>query len=466
MPAGRAPRLLGHTDSHRMSATLANVANAPVGVPVAAPVLPAVPLPITASAPSVLAGPRFAAAGSSTFLRIAAGLMLVGVFVSSLIAQSPTDRSAFRDLPANAASSVSSPAAKPTTPNASVFESDLTDPSGSPAKNLPPQSPPQTQSPTLSTVAAGQADANDLISVDVKGVDVVWRIRTHDLEDPGPEVRIDSLDIQRSANGDWQVASADALRREAALRTTLIYVHGNRGADALAVARGAELAKQLAARPATDPFQLVIWSWPSAKTFRGRRDFLHKSERTDTEAWYLAGLLRSFPPEAKVSLLGYSYGARVVTGAAHWLAGGRFEDRELPHRGASLDDSRKTPRLRVVLAAPAMHWHWLGADSVHNRALDAIDRLTILYNPSDPALRWFKLIYPCERPQALGRVGISAELLGAAAARVEQWNVEPVVGRVHDEELILRSAEIIELVGAALLEGTPRSVVEEEAAKR
>jgi hypothetical protein len=400
------------------------------------------------------------------FLRIAAGLMLVVVFVSSLTAQSPADKSAFRDLPANAASSVSSPAANPTMPDASVFESDLTDPTDSPAENLPPQSPPQTQSPTLSTVAAGQADANDLISVDVKGVDVVWRIRTHDLEDPGPEVRIDSLDIQRSANGDWQVASADALRREAAQRTTLFYVHGNRGADALAVARGAELARQLAARPRTEPFQLVIWSWPSAKTFRGRRDFLHKSERTDTEAWYLAGFLQSFPPEAKVSLLGYSYGARVVTGAAHWLAGGRFEDRELPHRGASLDDSRITPRLRVVLAAPAMHWHWLGADSVHNRALDTIDRLTILYNPSDPALRWFKLIYPCERPQALGRVGISAELLGAAAARVEQWNVEPAVGRVHDEELILRSAEIIELVGAALLDSTPRSVVEEEAAKR
>ncbi|MFM7072040.1 MAG: alpha/beta hydrolase [Planctomycetota bacterium] len=404
------------------------------------------------------------------FPRVVVGLMLVAVFVTSLAAQPPAEKSTFRAPTGKAAQSTSSPAANPTTPDSYVLASSAsgsaTPTENPPTRRQPTPSPPQTKSPTLATVATERADDHDWISVDVKGVDVVWRIRTHDLEDPGPQVRIDSLDIQRSANGDWQVASADALRREAALRTTLIYVHGNRGADALAVARGAELARQLAARPGTEPFQLVIWSWPSAKTFRGRRDFLHKSERTDTEAWYLAGLLRSFPPEANVSLLGYSYGARVVTGAAHWLAGGRFEDRELPHRGASLDDSRKTPRLRAVLAAPAMHWHWLGADSVHNRALDVTDRLTILYNPSDPALRWFKLIYPCERPQALGRVGISAELLGEAAARVEQWNVEPAVGRVHDEELILRSAEIIELVGAALLDSTPRSVVEEEAAKR
>ncbi|MEY4177355.1 MAG: hypothetical protein RLY70_929, partial [Planctomycetota bacterium] len=309
-------------------------------------------------------------------------------------------------------------------------------------------------------------DATETVSVDVKGVERVWRIRTHELEDPGAQLRTDSLDIQRSEHDEWLSASIDELLREAALRRTLIYVHGNRGADAQAVARGAELARQLAARPGAPPFQVVIWSWPSAKTLRGRRDFLHKSERTDTEAWYLAGLLQRFPSDANVSILGFSYGARVVTGAAQWLAGGRFEDRELPILRTPNGDPRTSVRLRVALAAPAMHWHWIGQDSLHNRALEVIDRMTILYNPSDPALRWFKLIYPCERPQALGRVGISDERLGAAATRVDQWNIEPAVGRAHDEELILRSPTVIELIGGALMDSPPSSVVEQEAAKR
>jgi hypothetical protein len=348
-----------------------------------------------------------------------------------------------------------------------------------------------------SLTATANEPISERISEPLSGVERIWRIRTHALDDPGPRVRTDLLDIQRSEDGEWRTASADELRRAAGLRHTLIYVHGNRGADALAVARGTELARRLAARPGADPFQLVIWSWPSGKIFRGRRDFLHKSERTDTEAWYLAGLLQTFPAEAQVSILGYSYGARVVTGAAHWLAGGRFEDRELPQRDArspaprtppqaaaqapaqataqptahqspleSPRESPHSPRLRVVLAAPAMHWHWLGENSVQDRALEAIDRLTILYNPSDPALRWFKLVYPCERPQALGRVGIDDQLLGAAAARVEQWNIVSAVGRNHDEELLLRSSAVIDIIGTALMDHGPLGVVEPEAAKR
>jgi len=303
------------------------------------------------------------------------------------------------------------------------------------------------------------------------GVEQVWRIRTHELDDPGAQVRSDWLDLQRLNDGQWQAAAVEELQRTAAGRRTVIYIHGNRGADSLAVTRGTALAQRLAARPGAEPFQLLIWSWPSAKMFRGRRDFLHKSERTDTEAWYLAGLLRGFPPAAKVSLLGYSYGARVVTGAAHWLAGGEFEDRVLPAREATGDGEPQGPRLRVVLAAPAMHWHWIGQDSVQHRALDAIDHLTILYNPADPALRWFKLVYPCERPQALGRIGIGDQQLGAAATRVEQWNVEPAVGRAHDEELMFASPAVIDLIGATLLEDTRAgagrpSVVEQDAAKR
>jgi hypothetical protein len=338
-----------------------------------------------------------------------------------------------------------------------------------------------------SLTATANEPISERISEPLSGVEHIWRIRTHALDDPGPRVRTDLLDIQRAEDGEWRAASADELRRAAGLRHTLIYVHGNRGADALAVARGTELARRLAARPGADPFQLVIWSWPSAKIFRGRRDFLHKSERTDTEAWYLAGLLQTFPAEARVSIVGYSYGARVVTGAAHWLAGGRFEDRELPQRDARSSALWKPPqaaaqspaqgpapqsllesppRLRVVLAAPAMHWHWLGENSVQDRALEAIDRLTILYNPSDPALRWFKLVYPCERPQALGRVGIDDQRLGAAAARVEQWNIVSAVGRNHDEELLLRSSAVIDIIGTALMDNGPLGVVEPEAAKR
>ena len=272
-----------------------------------------------------------------------------------------------------------------------------------------------------------------------------WLVRTYGLGDPGQaEADVRRLDIQQLRDSRWSRATVDELAAATAERTTVVYVHGNRGSDELAITRGTRLGAVLAARADSPPLQIVIWSWPSGQVLRGRRDFVFKAERTDTEAWYLAALLRRFEPEAKVSLLGYSYGARVVTGALHWRAGGRFEGRDLP-------GDLTTSRYRVALLAPAVNVDWVAADGSHGELWAVTDRLLLLYNPCDPALRWYRLLYRQQRTAPLGRHGVADAWLGDGAARVEQWNVSSAIGRTHDENAFLDSPWIADQIGDALL---------------
>ncbi len=274
----------------------------------------------------------------------------------------------------------------------------------------------------------------------------LWLVRTYGLGDPGDQVAdLQQLDVQRLEADQWRSESARSLVDSASERTTIVYVHGNRGNDGDAIARGKRLGQILAARPEAPPLQVVIWSWPSGRAFRGRFDFVFKAERTDTEAWYLAALLRQFPPRANVGMLGYSYGGRVITGAMHWHAGGTFEGRSLP-------TTTTAPRpYRVALLAPAVHVNWLASEGTHGEAWQVADRLLLFFNPCDPALRWYKFLYRGQRPTALGHFGISESWLGESATRIEQWDVSPTIGRSHDEDDYLYSPWISDQIGQFLL---------------
>jgi hypothetical protein len=65
-------------------------------------------------------------------------------------------------------------------------------------------------------------------------------------------------------------------------------------------------------------------------------------------------------------------------------------------------------------------------------ALTSVDRMLLLNNSCDRALKWYPLIDRCRRPQALGRNGIARCALGAEAQKVVQRDVCCEIGRVHD----------------------------------
>ena len=109
-----------------------------------------------------------------------------------------------------------------------------------------------------------------------------------------------------------------------------------------------------------------------------------------------AGSWPSFPNEQRVSLLAYSYGARIATGALHLLEGGQLSGRAL----ASPDG--RAFHVRLVMLAAALHNYWLRPGGYHDMAVSHIDYLLNLYNCCDPVLKRYPLLYKGSRAGCFG----------------------------------------------------------------
>lgn len=306
--------------------------------------------------------------------------------------------------------------------------------------------------------------------------DSLWLVRTRDIFTcDSHAVPATSLVVRQLRDNNWQDADLDGLRTSAEQKLTVVYVHGNRADEGAAIARGSVIYHLLTERPGAPALNVVIWSWPSDKIRGPMRDFRTKAARTDDEAWYLARMLEHLGPRSQVNLAGYSYGARIITGATNLTGGGELYGRRLSDgnvagsapsataappsattpgsspSSTSSPDSTPLPKHRVVLYAAALHNDWLIEGHFHGESLDTVERMVVLFNPCDPALKRYDRVFPEGCPLALGAYGVADSALGDAGARVEQWNVSSIIGRTHDEWAYLSAPWVGERLRETLL---------------
>jgi len=184
-------------------------------------------------------------------------------------------------------------------------------------------------------------------------------------------------------------------------RPRIIYIHGNRRDPSAAIAQGLWVYREIARnRPTDQAFDWVIWSWPSEAESIFISDVRKKAERTDAQGLYLAWLLAQHHTNAQpTGLIGFSFGGRIVSGALHAMAGGVVGRRKLdqpPIRGADVD---------VGLLAPAVDSQWLSSCGQHRYASQNMNRMVLLYNHRDFALKYFRIVSLDPRSQALGYTG-------------------------------------------------------------
>jgi hypothetical protein len=214
---------------------------------------------------------------------------------------------------------------------------------------------------------------------------------------------------------------------------TVFFVHGNQITPGDAKHDGLEVYRRLMCYGANDArIRFVIFSWPSAKVAGPLRDFQIKAARTGPAGIQLAWLMDQMPAETPVSLLGFSYGARIVTGGLHVLAGGDLGGSGLPEHA----HSNRAP-VNAVLMAAAMHACWLGEGQYHGLALSQVDRVFFINSRQDPAMRFYALSVPGPGgPQAMGLCGpmcLSAE----QAAKVYNRDISGYTGSRHHLYLYL-----------------------------
>jgi len=271
----------------------------------------------------------------------------------------------------------------------------------------------------------------------------VWLINTRGLSPHAaasksyPPLRYRRL----SADGTWAEAGpGDFFATDDPAVPTCVFVHGNRETSRSAISKGVMTCRRLTAGQQDRPLRFVIWSWPTEQVCRrNRADLRLKAARSDREAYLLAHMLKCTDPAAPMTLVGYSFGARVITGALHLLGGGEVAGRALD-RVAKV----KGRPWRAVLVAAAMPNDWLLPGHCNGLALPQLEAALVLVNPCDPVLRWYPRLYSRGGPEALGYTGPAAvSRLGADREKLDLLGVGGSVGKNHSWQAYLSSGGLL-----------------------
>lgn len=230
----------------------------------------------------------------------------------------------------------------------------------------------------------------------------------------------------RDKSGWTSCETAELFAAQQPDQLLVIYVHGNRVERQQAAAEG-RYVYHLLTHHAEFPgsIRFVIWSWPSAQIRGPLRDVRVKAERTKVAGYCLGWFLAQLPDRQKVSLLSYSFGARIASGGLHLLGGGHLAGRTLAI------DSAPEVEVHLVTLAGALNRHWLRPSSCHGLAWEHLDYLLNLFNTCDPVLKRYPLLEKQRHADAIGYAGLYTADLGALRERIEQWNVANSVERSH-----------------------------------
>jgi hypothetical protein len=237
-------------------------------------------------------------------------------------------------------------------------------------------------------------------------------------------------------------------------RLTIVYVHGNFMERNNARER-ALILNQYLARRSERPYRLLMLSWPSTREPHPLRDVYENAESAECQALFVGWLLERLRHHSEVSLLGFSFGARAVTGGLHFAAGGTIPGFQYRSIGGplqvydtidgSIESVASAPRYRVALVAPAVDRSWLARGGKHAKGMESVSGLINLYNSKDPILRRFRFLDRLSRPVAAGFAGFvgtqgfesianprSSEPL-ENSAKVRQFDCGSVIGTTHSE---------------------------------
>lgn len=304
-------------------------------------------------------------------------------------------------------------------------------------------------------LAVGTVGIAPAMSWDLEGAEVscvpavpdVWVVSTRGLPDVCRLPESVNFHVQRLRpdGAAWERADLPGLLDEPQ-RPVMVFIHGNRYLPAEARQQGLQLARH-AAEWGPPGLRTVIYSWPSDQQGILLKDGRAKYRRAFSEGRYLAWLLGQLEPERPVAIVGYSFGAIITLEA--------IEDLLMAERagiGTVRPLTGRSGPLNVVFIAAAVRSDALAPRGPYRAALENIDRLTLLVNSQDEALRFFPLLDCRQRAEALGYVGMPGRWLPPTVP-FKSFDAAGIVGRTHGFHHYLTSPSLMRRIGDGAITG-------------
>ncbi|MEX1224122.1 MAG: alpha/beta hydrolase, partial [Pirellulales bacterium] len=247
----------------------------------------------------------------------------------------------------------------------------------------------------------------------------------------------------------WKKSNAEIFNDpKFALMPTVFWVHGDRVSGGEAYSIGKQVYHRLTCQIGNEqPVRFVIFSWPSTKQLAGPlKDARLKFGFTTAAGYRLAYTIAQLPPEAPVSVIAYSYGARVTTAGLHLLGGGEIG------RWALVQRPERRAAVRATLLAPALENGLIIPGRGHGLAVPTTERMLVVRNSADRVLNLFRFVYRGGHgPPALGSVGVAPSQLGQFASQFDQFDAACHLGRDHNWQGYFYQRGVLERIRGNLL---------------
>jgi esterase/lipase superfamily enzyme len=251
------------------------------------------------------------------------------------------------------------------------------------------------------------------------------------------------FDVERRIEGRWERATLDDLLDDPS-RPLVFFIHGNRYESSEAKSQGVSIANRLDATCHV-PVRTVVFSWPSQQRGRLIDSSRDNYRRASADGHYLAWLLGRVPSSQPVALIGYSLGALIAAEALDDLATNPATATDVPW-GA------REGRTHLVLVAPAMRYDALAPRGAYGSATSSVQRLTLLINSRDIALRMFPHLDRETDADALGVAGMSRRWV-PTGVEFSSTDAAPVVGLRHALPEYLQSPSLMRRIAAGAVAG-------------
>jgi esterase/lipase superfamily enzyme len=176
--------------------------------------------------------------------------------------------------------------------------------------------------------------------------------------------------------------------------------------------------------------RFLFWSWDSEKESCGiKSDTINAGKKADSESKYLTDFLKQLKPESKVSLIGFSYGTRLISSALQQLATEQITSNKISGEN---NVTGTTKKFRVVFLSAAIDQDQFGQNKKYGNLLSITDKLLVNINTADPALFLYPLLKGIGSPRAVGRNGIcTSEIQKEHVSKIKFINVRPEIGIDH-----------------------------------
>lgn len=262
--------------------------------------------------------------------------------------------------------------------------------------------------------------------------DSIWEISSRALPDC-PSLQFDpAFQVHQVTDYRWCPKSLESLRLLLTSQTEqqiVFYVHGNRMPQPEARERALAVYQRMLSCVDSGPICFIAFSWPSEQREGFVQGVQEKKARMDADSYYFARAIQDLQLQQSVGFLGYSFGAAVVCGAQHLLAGGNLDRYRVPPTQPALLPARTS------LMAPAFDRQELTASGSYYLAVENNVSMVNLYNSMDPILRRFRFFDRDSAPIAAGFAGLldprSLQPLSAHPT-IEQFDCR-CIGRTHAE---------------------------------